>query len=459
MRPVLTMITIGVMLWSSVSAMGQDEAIPGADWTFSQRETAVQAARAEAELKLMEHVWNLSLGKGRSVASVLNNDPASHGLLVSACSGAVTEVGQPVFDATQCEVQVSIPVVRVVEILERFRIESDVPNTLTPDDAVSLAKTMAEAEIESLVADGKGDRPAAPRWQAVTKGASVDSDEYLRGRVKDFWTLHSSEQGRIRAVMAAQDDATVKLAEKIGRVHVGPDRTALADVVAPEEFIAIAQSEFTSDIRAAEVRYYTESLQVDVTIEASLSDILLTLKGYLDKQAGADEATVVMLEDEIINVADKRFSAVGSADVDPEFVLVGNDPVFLLARWVDQTDEPMFPESLGTCALKEDVEDPEGARESALERARFNARLGLPGVLDAIVISDDDETVTLGSLSDEYEIVDRALMLLALEAETLAGSVDAEGQAKVTVQASLSRLPVVLRALRRVEEASPSMGD
>ena len=458
MRP-LSIVIIAAALLAGTCAFGQEGSPPSAPWTSSQRVAAVEAARAQAELALIDHFWNVSLGSGKSVAAAFNNDPVAKERVAAAAGQAVTELGQPVFSEGQCQVQVGMSVAQAAALLELFRVEGDVVNTLTAEDVAALVTTMAELDIATLVATGDAGRPVAPRWQGVTRGASVDSDEYLRGRVKDFWTGHASEQGRVRAVMAAQDDAMIELAEKLAEVKIGPEKQTLASLVAPEDFATLAVEQLTNDVRPLRIRYYTRTLDVDVAIQANLADVLLTIKGYLDNQADADEATVVMIEDYLVNTADRTLTALGSAQVEPDYVLATTDPVFLLRRWVAETDVSMNPQALGTAELPAMVEDPEAARSETLAIAGFHARSALPDVLMAIALTDDDDASTLGDLAKEHEIVAQALMLLALEAETTLGTIDAEGHAEVTAKANLARLPVILQALRRMEPTDEAADD
>ncbi len=413
------------------------------------------AAEAQAMAGLVDRLSHEPLGEETTALEWLGGTTLPLGLVIQVAGAtelrpvAVQQGGDELVAA-----QAGIAAEEFVLLLAQYVAGKD-------DEEPLALPTYAADEV--LTASGFGEIHISGRMLMVTADASVDSPEYLRGTPHAYWQTHCTEQGRVRTVLAARDDALANLAETLKAIPVpgaANDRT-LGDLVG-EQFAELAAGSFLNGARATGIRYTTDDLQVDVQVEASLQDVVLAVKGYMANRETPDAEATGLLEQWVVAMQDEPVEAEGTARVAREFRKDGGDALFFLGQVVGRfglEQEAIIAE--GSAAVDDSIDDIAEARRLAYAAAAYEARLTLAERVATIAL-DEDEDVTLGELMAADEAVRQAVWMWLTLADVTPGSgdIDADNIATLTVELPVAPLADIVRGIsigRVVEAQEPEV--
>ncbi len=428
-------------------AMGQ------ADELTNRDELAALAAKTEAMGSLLATLAAEPLGSDATVLEAIGGEqlPLS---LVTQIAGAVEfrPVAVQQGGAGMVAVQAAVPTDEFLWLLEQYCTQEGNDAAL---EAIAL-QAARYVDVDELTATGFGQVRGGGRMLLVTGDASVDSSDYLRGTPHAYWQAHCTEQGRVRTVLAARDDALRALARSLRTVPV-PEATGdetLGSLVG-ERFVELAMGSFLNGAQATGIRYATDDLQIDVRVEASLQDVVLAVKGYMSNQETPVPEAVALLEQWVVTMTDEPREAQGSARVATEFRTDGGDVLFFLGQLIG--DFGLAGEALtasGTAAVDDSIDDIAAARRQGYVDAAYAARDQLAVTVAKLPLDDDDE-LTLGDLMAADVSVRRVVQTWLTLADVTPGSGDigADNIATLTLDLPIAPLADLVRgeSIGRVE--------
>jgi hypothetical protein len=439
MQRTCMIVIAATLLWiSPVTGQQREET--------DRRQLARLAAQAEAMDALVAQLTQSPLGTQRVVGDVFDSGRFPLEVVIQVAGATEFEpagVQQGGLDIVA--VRASIPTNEFLRILETYFAAQEDETTL---EAIAL-QAAAYAQVEELAATGFGQVGDPGRLLPVTGDASVDSAEYLRGLPAEFWEVHCREQGRVRAVLAARDDALRALTAELGGVVIpGSDGLTLAEAIG-ENFAEVAQASFLNGARATGIRYAVDDLQVDVRVEVSLRDVALAAKGYLTNEGSTGSERLGMVERWVITMADESRRGEGSARVEREFRSDGGEPLYFLGLTVGRhgLEVESFSAS-GTAPVDESISDVAAAHREAYVAAAYAARCALADRVMGVFV-DDAEQRTLGDLMASDPLVERVVWAWLVDAEIVPGSgdINAENVASLTVELPVAPLGDLVRGV------------
>ncbi len=325
-----------------------------------RRSLASRAARADAIGQLAARIKGLSISADATIADLAAGSPKIEEAITAFLTGSADNGDAAYDDEGVCTLTMDIPmaslIVNLRTIYDRYYDGQDIPRS----DLAGLAE---ENGLDVLTATGTGATDLPEMMLVDTAIGSVDSGEYLSAEAAEFWDAHCSVRGRMLAVAAARAAAVRRLAASVGNVAVDAD-TTVRDLVGEGDYqellggaqnivlgqmdeaglMNLAISLLLPTAKDTRVGYQDDKLSVEVEVEVTVRDVLMTIKAWLEAQDGDHLERIAQLEKIVVKTRERTLSAIGLG-APPENQIKG-DPADVLAvvrlvaaapRWIGDT--------------------------------------------------------------------------------------------------------------------------
>ncbi len=382
MRNVIKLLLCAAILTGS-TALAQDSV---SHQRLAQRKLlAYRAARADAIRKLAERINGLNITSETTVADFVAESDTIETAMLAFLTG-VREAGDPTYyEDGSCELTMEVTLETVIVNLKSIHDRYYHGDLLTVNDFDEMTVTNERAVLTET---GMGVMPEEEGMIPVDSSTgSVDSRAYLRGRAAEFWDAHCTARGRLMAVRAARVEGIRRLAERIGGVVVDSE-TTVRDFVAESDYIDLATSTFLRGVRETRIRYMPNELIVEVEVEVTLQDVLVTIKSWLQRQQLGDTVMIERLEEAIVTTRERVIAETGMG-VPPEQYLKNvtaelSAVIGMVASapgWIHNTHR-----AVGVAAIDDTMANQAQARLMAFRAAELDARRKLAEELGGLLI-------------------------------------------------------------------------
>jgi len=396
---------------------------------------AYRAARADGIRKLAERIKGLNITSETTVADFVAESDRIDTAMTAFLTG-VREKGDPkYYDDGSCELVMEVTIETVIINLRSIHDHYYHGDAIEIDDFDEMTLTN---ERKVLTETGMGVMPEEEEMIDVDSDVgSADSRAYLVGPAGDFWDAHCTAQGRLMAVRAARVEGIRRLAERIGGVVIDSE-TTVRDFVAQSDYIDLATNTFLRGVRETRVRYHDNELIVEVEVEVTLRDVLVSVLAWAETEIDGDDVRIEALEEIIVETRDRVLSETGMG-VPPERYLKGDtDAVVGVIGMI--TAPPGWVHDIhravGMAAIDEDMDNEAQARLMAFRAAELDARRKLAEELGGLFIESD---TTVQDFVTENDTIRTRMLAYMQGARVLDDTKEvlSDGSVEITVEIEL----------------------
>jgi len=400
-----------------------------------QKLLAYRAARADGIRKLAERIKGLNITSETTVADFVAESDRIDTAMTAFLTG-LREKGDPkYYDDGTCEVVMEVTIETVIMDLKSIHDHYYHGDAIKIDDFDEMTLTN---ERKVLTETGMGVMPEEEKMVDVDSDVgSVDSRAYLVGPAGDFWDAHCTARGRLMAVRAARVDGIRRLAERIGGVVIDSE-TTVRDFVAESDYIDLATNTFLRGVRETRVRYHDNELIVEVEVEVTLRDVLVSVLAWVETEMDEGDVRIEALEEVIVETRDRVLSETGMG-VPPEKYLKGDtEEVIGVIGMVSAPPDWVHDihRAVGMAAIDEDMDNEAQARLMAYRAAELDARRKLAEELGGLLIESD---TTVQDFVTQNDTIRTRMLAFMQGAHVLDASkkVLSDGSVEITVEIDL----------------------
>ena len=398
MKGCLVALALGLAVVWTVPALGD----PVADKRAAQNKLlAARAARADGIRKLAERIRGLFITSETKVEDFVTTSDTIQTAMTAFLTG-VREKDKPKWmeDGT-CEVVMEVTLKEVIVSLQqmcskyykgdKFKVQDfekmEVTNKLTVITETGMGAPRPELEEDAML---------------PVKEGELMSLTNLSGAAKEYWLARVTGQGRLMAVRAARVDGLRRLGERIAGVFI-TSTTTVKDFVAESDQINVDMAAFIRGAREVGISYHADELIVEVEMEVTLRELLMSLKSWGAAHYKGDKVKITQFDQLIIEAKDKIIKETGMG-VPPEKYLKGVEAGEQVALnmaaaapgWVTQTVR-----ATGNAAVDAENANKAQAKLMAFRGAELDARRKLAEQLDGLMITSNTSVKDFVTANDE----------------------------------------------------------